>query len=80
MYSKSIRQCSGSEAAKPITNNKVSNEIMYKIFVIYAKFYFNIAHRCGAGGSMRACQAAGLGWSPVGSRFLGDVFCFFYHL
>ena len=30
-------------------------------------------HRCGSGGNMRACHAAGPGSTPVGTSFLGEV-------
>ena len=33
-----------------------------------------IVHRCGTGGSMRACHAAGPGSIPIGTGFLGEVF------
>ena len=35
-------------------------------------------HRCGTGGSMRACHAAGPGSIPVGTSFLGEVFSGFF--
>ena len=35
-------------------------------------------HRCGIGGSIRACHAAGSGSIPVGTSFLAEVFRGFY--
>ena len=45
---------------------------------IHHETQWNDVNRCGAGGSMRACHAAGPDSIPVGTSFLGEVFSGFF--
>ena len=63
--------------------NKGPSNLLSRVFVIswLSRNLMDDVHRCGAGGSMHACHAAGPGSVLVGTCFLDEVLSvFFSHL
>ena len=60
-------------------DDKLGGATILKVYIYM--FYPYIVHRCGASGSMRACQAAGPGSIPGRDKFPGwGIFGVFPHL